>query len=183
MSEKDQTRGLKKHNEELNELIIDSLKQALIILMSFKPFEKISITELCQKAGVSRMGFYGSFKNKDELLTKIVMDINNRLLLKVGSPFRADCGLDWYVNLFTIVKEENQTLKLIFSAGFKYHYLSLINSLVLHDPTISDEMRYSRIIWAGGVVNTIIYWLDNNMNVSVENMGKFTQNAVSAWIK
>ena len=53
------TAGLRRHAEELNKLVTDSLGEALLSLMADKPYAKITVTELCKKAGVSRAAFYG----------------------------------------------------------------------------------------------------------------------------
>ena len=62
MNVKKNTTGLKKHTDEVNKVIIDSLIEALLLLMKEYQYEDISITMLCKKAGVSRMAFYGNFE-------------------------------------------------------------------------------------------------------------------------
>ena len=69
------TKGLKSHNYNLNKLIKESLGEALILLMDKKAFSSITITELCKKAGVSRMAFYGNYSSKEDLLKKVVFII------------------------------------------------------------------------------------------------------------
>ena len=50
------------YNKELNYAIKEALQDALILLMKEKQYRSISITELCKKAGVSRMAFYNNYK-------------------------------------------------------------------------------------------------------------------------
>ena len=45
------------------------LTDALISLTARKPLSSISITELCEEAGVSRMAFYRNFQSLEEILT------------------------------------------------------------------------------------------------------------------
>lgn len=47
---------------------IDDLKNALITLLNEKPYEDISITELCDQAGVNRGSFYYHFVDKDDMI-------------------------------------------------------------------------------------------------------------------
>ena len=63
---------LSKHNENINKIVRESIQQALIILMNQKKFNDISITELCKKAGVSRMAFYNNYNSKDDLLKQLI---------------------------------------------------------------------------------------------------------------
>ena len=80
--------GLKAHSQEINKISKESLITSLILLMKQKPYDKITISELCIKAGVSRTAFYGNFKTKDDLLTLYVLNMNTELINKIGSPFR-----------------------------------------------------------------------------------------------
>lgn len=177
MTDESQIRGLREHNEKLNKLISESLQQALILLMEKKDYRDISITELCKKAGVSRMAFYSNYETKDNLLETIVLDVNKRFIAKVGSPFRDYVDVNWYITLFNTAAEFANTLRLIFRAGFKYKYISIINSLVLHDENISDKERYTRLMWSGGITNTIINWLESGMTTQIPKIAAFCLNS------
>ena len=48
------------------------LQQALLLLMENKPIEKIKVSELCQKAGVSRMTFYRLYGDKMEVIKDMI---------------------------------------------------------------------------------------------------------------
>lgn len=62
MTVKKNVLGLISYNKELNFAIKEALQDALILLMKEKQYRSISITELCKKAGVSRMAFYNNYK-------------------------------------------------------------------------------------------------------------------------
>lgn len=179
MSDYNQLRGLQEHNAKLNKIIIESLQQALLLLMEKKDYQKISITELCQKAGVSRMAFYTNFETKDNLLESIVKNSNAKLVNRIGSPFRTYVDLKWYITLFEETKKFAKELLLIFKAGdsFKYKYITIINNLVLHNPDISEKKRYSRLMWSGGVVNVIIDWIENGMKTPIEELANYCLNS------
>ena len=169
------------HNLKQNRIVCESLREALIILMEEKNYYKISISELCLKAGVSRMAFYNNYESKDELLRQIIYVETNKLIEKVGSPFREKTNKEWYIKMFECIKEEHRYLNSIFNADFKYEYLNAINDLVLHDESFSPKEKYIRIMWAGGVVNTIIQWLETNMEISILEMAEFCYNNLSVW--
>ena len=48
------------------------LEQCLLELMSRKPYQSISVQELCHAAGSSRMAFYQYFDSKDDALTALI---------------------------------------------------------------------------------------------------------------
>lgn len=174
-------RGLKRHSAEVNHIVIESLKEALILLIKEKPYDKITIVELCQKAGVSRMGFYGNFQTKDDIVKKIVIDINQMLVDRIGSPFRQTTDDKWYYSLFCLAKELSNVLISLKNAGFLEEYNRLINDIVLHDNDISTDEVYQRIIWNGGIVNAICYWLSTGMKETPEEMGKYCNENLVPW--
>lgn len=173
--------GLKRHSREINAIIKESLRGGLLELMKKMPYEKITITELCKKAGVSRTAFYGNFTTKDDILKLIVVELNNELVKITGSPFREYTDLTYYINLFTFVKEQSAIIKLIFDAGFQYKYLTLVNEIVLHNSQIKLEKKYQRLIWSGGLENALIYWIECGMQESVEEMAQFCCDNLVPW--
>ncbi len=183
MNNENKLRGLKKHAREINKVVVDSLKEALIILLKTKPYDKITIMELCFKAGVSRMAFYGNFTSKDDILTRIVVDMNDLLVERVGSPFRKNTDESWFLETFKLAEEFSDTLYCLLDLGFQNEYLNLVNKQVLHDEEISNDKKYQRIIWAGGLLNCIIYWLKAGMKPSKEDMAKFCNDNLVSWNK
>ena len=174
--------GLKAHSQEINKISKESLITSLILLMKQKPYDKITISELCIKAGVSRTAFYGNFKTKDDLLTLYVLNMNTKLINKIGSPFRNDTSLDWYINLFQVIKDNSEILILIFKAGFQKKYLEILKSMVLHNPSIPIEKKYQRLIWSGGVENALSYWLlESSLKESVEDIALYCHKNLNGW--
>ncbi len=52
-----------------------SLKQTLIALAAEKPFEQITVTELCRAADTSRITFYAHYSDKYELVDEVFRDM------------------------------------------------------------------------------------------------------------
>ena len=78
MNEK-QLRTLKRNNEESREFTRNCISAALIVLLNKEKLENITITRLCQVAGVSRMAFYRNYQSIDEVLVdKIELFANRR---------------------------------------------------------------------------------------------------------
>lgn len=172
MENKNQLTGLKTFNRQVNREIRQLLQATLLNLMSKKDYHKITITELCQAAHVSRMSFYTNFGTKDKLLETIVIEQNQQLISQIGSPFRDNVDQNWYRHLFTAVHSFAGTLKLFFDAGFKYKYISIINDLVLYDQTINTTVRYARLMWAGGITNAAIDWIEHGLTTPVDEIAE-----------
>lgn len=61
------------------------LHQALLILLQKKPLEKITVSELCKKAGVNRTTFYNYYTTPADILREIVQQFAASLLLAEDS--------------------------------------------------------------------------------------------------
>ena len=117
---------------------------------------------------------YQSYKTLDNVIKSIVNNVNYEIVNAVGSPFRDEITEDWYLKLFYTVEDNKDFLKLMFNAEFKYRYLEMINELVLHNiNNISLEEKNYRLLWAGGIVNRIIQWIDDELLESPEELASF----------
>lgn len=59
-----------------NIIVKESITQALLILMESKDFQKITITDIVNKAGVVRMSFYRNYTRKEDVLLKHLQEIH-----------------------------------------------------------------------------------------------------------
>lgn len=55
-------------DNDIHQLAVDCIYQALVQLMETKPYEDITITDITKKAGVSRMAYYRNYREKDDIL-------------------------------------------------------------------------------------------------------------------
>ena len=165
--------GLRRHSEELNKVVVESLQGALLQLITKKPYDSITVTELCKKAGVSRMAFYGNFESKDEIIVKILYGLQSELFVRIGSPFRQAVTHTWYLEMFNFAAEKATILKSIFCDGYQGKYLDLVNSMILRHKDMQPHDSYQRLLWSGGIVNALVYWLSNDMSETPEQMATF----------
>lgn len=70
------------YNLDQKQLTKDSILGALLIIMDKKEFKKISISEVSQKAGVSRMAFYRNYEILEDVLMEH-LDTINRAFVQV----------------------------------------------------------------------------------------------------
>ena len=165
--------GLRRHSEELNKVVVESLQGALLQLITKKSYDSITVTELCKKAGVSRMAFYGNFESKDEIIAKILYGLQSELFVRIGSPFRQAVTHTWYLEMFNFAAEKAAILKSIFCGGYQGKYLDLVNSMILRHKDMQPHDSYQRLLWCGGIVNAVVYWLYNDMSETPEQMATF----------
>ncbi len=66
------------------------LKRALIELLKEKPFERVSVKEICERSSTSRITFYAHYKDKYELLNDLFADFSERVQTSCSDDF--ECG-------------------------------------------------------------------------------------------
>lgn len=71
--------------QELNALIKECITSALIRMLDKQTLEEISITDLVQEAGVSRVSFYRNFESKQDVLQKYM----EKLLQEWGAEYES----------------------------------------------------------------------------------------------
>lgn len=100
---------LRMSNEESNKLTRECLQTALIYLMNDKPFEKITITELVKRSGVSRTAFYRNYQTKEDILDEVAGDIVDSLINSIAEAYDSNSISDWYDTFFNIVRSYRPT--------------------------------------------------------------------------
>ena len=54
------------------------MNEALLLLLEKKDYEFVTVTELCQKAGVNRTTFYLHYETMDDLLLETIEMVNKK---------------------------------------------------------------------------------------------------------
>lgn len=60
------------------------LSEALVSLLEEKPYNSISVKDICEKAMISKLCFYNNFLNKDDLMVHLFKKVTNENLNKIG---------------------------------------------------------------------------------------------------
>nr|WP_312890972.1 TetR/AcrR family transcriptional regulator [Paenibacillus endophyticus] len=81
---------LTENNKKIDRRIIrsrEALREALLSLMSNKPFTSISITEIVEVANYNRGTFYSNYESKEALLDEIISGLIQDLLRSFRAPY------------------------------------------------------------------------------------------------
>ncbi|MFV0364668.1 MAG: TetR/AcrR family transcriptional regulator [Suipraeoptans sp.] len=62
-------------NDKRNAYVIDQITKSFLELLAEMPIDEISISELTNKAGVSRASFYRNFKRKEDILILYISNL------------------------------------------------------------------------------------------------------------
>lgn len=142
---------------------------ALILLLEEKSYDSISITDISDKAGVSRMTYYRNYNDKDDILVDYFLELGeyfidehligaegltlHSVMEKAASFFKANLALIGAIN----------------KAGLSYRLMEeLIDLLQKWIPEVKTNTfsKYSSSFYVGGIIATFRFWCSTGMNES-----------------
>ena len=156
-------------NEEAKRFSKECIFTALMSLMEQKPFEKISITEIAQKAGVSRNAVYRNFNKKEEILKDSISGITAGFIesLKTRSFASYD---DYTLEVFRHLNETKDIGLAMVKADMTWILFDSFMSLKGHfnvDDRIKSYYENYRI---GAIFYLYITWLENGCRETPEEL-------------
>lgn len=155
--------------------------QALFKLMSEYAFDKISVTDTAEKAGVGRATFYRYFKRKEDVII-YYFDHNTKEFI-FSQRFYPRCKEDYIktvIKALTVFKENKEVFKLIKKARLEYIYLDYlnVNFVKTFENDYPDSGIYSPYIYAGMLFNVSMAWLENGCKDNVEDLSRIIVDAI-----
>lgn len=161
---------LRLSNEESNKITRECLQTALVLLMSEKPFEKITITELVRRSGVSRTAFYRNYNTKEDILAEIATLLYETLKESLDNPVYTGNPREWFLALFKEFEKNSQLLRFLIETN--QLALSGICNSVFHSlfPPVNAKTRYTSLAAEGALYYIIKEWLLSKEPESPEEM-------------
>lgn len=158
-------------NDKMNQITKESICRAMLLLLKEKDFQSISITELTQKAGVSRNGFYRNYNAKEDILSELIATFNKGLFIAIGAPVFGKGAIEWYHHLFSVLRSQSNTMIRLMQAGARGEFLQATSEQLLKShPDATPEERYRLLAWNGALQNVAHDWLFSGMKESDEKM-------------
>lgn len=149
--------------------------EAAISLMKKTDFEKIKISDIVKKAGVSRMTYYNYYASKEDVLNDYLDEIISEYMQKcMENPAMRKLHEYEYV-LFTLKFFDRyaEFLMALSEAGFYSIILKALNKFMLQE--FMEEYKgsvYELYYYAGALLNTFIKWEENGKDITAEELAK-----------
>lgn len=158
----------------------ECLKQALFELMAHKKFEEITITELTEKAGVSRPCFYRNYNDKIDIINEYLQTIVTAFEKNKDKIFGNE-SYNTYLLLYKEIKSHEKYIKTIYNA-------SIINSsTILYNVLITNKSHYNlpyiEVALFGALNAILTKWIINNMKDPIEEMAKVSTRITKAYLE
>ena len=169
---------MKANRNSENLIVRESIFFALMQLMEKKKFDDITITEITNRAGVSRMSYYRNYVEKKEIILSYMDELFETYWENIHSKpqddFQSAC---LYFNYF---RENKKLLFHILESGLtqfileKHNlYLQTIFKDLYNQVTLeSTKEKYVIDFLSGGLFKTLISWAEGGMQESNEYMAR-----------
>ena len=148
--------------------------QAFYDLLTKHNINEINVSDICNKAGVSRMSFYRNFKSKDDLV--------ERSLEKILENLKDTLSKQEQINQYTVTRE-------IFATALKYQkitqsfknteYIDKFTNYIAEklftfapEDKINPSQKYIPIFYFSAIAGTLAVWLNNGAVETPEEMSK-----------
>lgn len=165
---------LRLSNRESNRITRECLQTALIAIMGQKPFDKITVSEIVRRSGVSRTAFYRNYSTKEDILNEAY----NALLGGIAASFsdtrfRND-RRGWYRDFFQEICNHADMFQLLLQAHMmNTPVFSALSGSISRDLAAEDPPRYEFLAWEGALSSIAIHWFQTGRKESVDFMADF----------
>ena len=160
---------LRLSNEESNKVTREALQIAMFKLMGKQPFDKITISDITKRAGVSRAAFYRNYSSKEELVEEICRAVFAELDRSIQSDrYRTDRKA-WYADFFRTIKENKDYFQIYLDA-----HLQISDQIVLEQifPASSVQDHYLHAAKEGAFIHILTDWFRSGMIETPEHMAQ-----------
>lgn len=177
-------------NDQRTRLTHSLLRKAFTELLQQKPIQRITVKELCQKAGVNRSTFYAHYTDIYDLLSKLeedmVTDFQRALAPLLGAEMEEPSLLRIMTGIYQCLKDNVDicTVTLgehgdkafavrLLSLGWESCLAAYSNHLWGASP---KQLEYFYVFASSGHIGLLQKWLEEGMTTSVEEMAQMAQN-------
>lgn len=157
-----------------NNLTKNYILESFYILLTKKHYNEISVCDICEKAGVSRMSFYRNFFSKEDLIIKSLDYVMNNLKKELESCEE--------VNFYILIKsifdtfkkykdvipsfQDTQILKTI-----RYNTMNKFKENIVIDQ-MNKSSKYIPVFYISAFSTTLFEWLKGGAVESTEDMAR-----------
>ncbi len=169
---------LRLNNAESNRLTRECLATALMQLMKEKPIDRITITELVKRSGVSRTAFYRNYSTKEEILQNLCEEITALTNEFISKPEFKENTYLWFKECFKVIKENADVINTILDANLSLNGEMIARSVLDSMYSSDDRMtRYRKRAMAAAFQRILCLWVREGMIESVDEMAEFCHKA------
>ncbi len=176
------------------------MSDALLDLLKTKPFEYITISEICKKAGVNRSTFYLHYENTADLLAetgqRLLDDFRSYFMVDTVSltAHFSDCEekelnfiTEEYLHPYlSYIRDNRHVFATILKHANSFHFDAVFQRLFQHvfDPILhrfgypAEERKYVMMFYLSGINALVLEWLKDGCRKSIEEVSHIIRECI-----
>ena len=163
-----------------NPLLKECLFTALIMLMDQKDFKDIKISEIAQKAGVSRMTYYRTYESKEDILLQYFEDQSQEMVTELQNHPNIHAE-EFFTLFFTHFKKHAHLIEYLFKADLlkeiNSRFIDFVTDLYEKSSPYTENQThktYEIHFIAGGLFLMFLHWIERGTPETPEEMAQLT---------
>ena len=163
-----------------------NIGEAVAALLKEKEFEKIQISEITKKAGVSRMTYYNYYETKEHALKDYLYELIKEFIVESDRHPEVGGMLTYGHIVFSLMFFDKYAdfLLTLNKSGFYGMIINAMNEFMLeHISSIYKGSVYELYCYTGALLNLFIKWEENRKDMSAEEVGKIISGFLIEKIK
>ena len=165
-----------------HELAKECIFTALMLLMEKQDYEKITITDIARRAGVSRMTYYRVYQDKDDIIKTHLIEAFDQMVMEINAQNNYTEN-DFSRCFFETVKKNEILFHNALKANMlefvwrkvKEHTIALFRTFFRTNEN-SFLSNYRLCFFAGGFLHIAREWLETGMQEDVGTMVRLSCN-------
>lgn len=170
-----------------------AVKKAFVELLDQKPIEKITVKEICSKAGITRGTFYAHYENEYDLLKSLILEMTNNsfdLIENVPDPdlsYEEKIGM--LTDMFDYLKDNKQLLKMLVTRGAYIEISDRASDyfrrlcLIKSEDADTDQIKAAYYFTGYGILGLLGFWLNENETISSRKLAVFFKSIVDGGLR
>lgn len=168
---------VRKHGSSSNTFVKDCIVSALTRLLNEHRLSEISVKDITDRAGVSRMSYYRNYTSKESILTDHLDEIFNHYIgLIKDSGYDGSCfDYDYLLHCFSYFSNHQPFLSCLLKSGMGDLMLKHLTKFIFDSfrPAEGDIVEFYRMqAFAGSIYNTYVAWCERMDLESPEQMAQ-----------
>ena len=161
------------NNRQQKEINQQCLYLALMELLKQKPIEKITIGELCDTAGVSRMTFYRSYNYKEDILLQHLEECFESYMQEIPLQNYYEVALSFF--RFWEIREKDFLIAVV-KSGLSYQLMDrfyVYLDQIIPSMVSENVPPFVRSFLAGGLYRMLMDWMKEGAKTTPEERAAF----------
>ncbi len=159
------------NNSEKNTYVKGQITKAMLKMLDSKAIADISVSDLCNEAGVGRASFYRNYETKED----VVSEYAGALIQEWGKEFENDPGSSPYNvfgSLFAHYKKHAKFYTMLCRQNMSYLMLDTIKEKVGLVAELQNQEAYGKAFFAYGLYGWVLEWIGRGMKETPDEINR-----------